>query len=217
MLRLAKTHETLGIVGDQFGGPTYAGDIAAALVLIAKGDSHYRQKDYKKANEQYKEAVNHLSASDKSIQKKLGETYKKLAQSYKRLKDRVQTAHYYKKALDVFTALKDKKNMARTLNTLAEAERYLDHFLVALDYSIRGLEIHKQIDDEEGYAKASMGAGIIYRYIGRYEKSLEHIYDAQLYYKKVNNINRDILLALVPRKGVETLQHMHLNSLNDVF
>lgn len=36
MLRLAKTHETLGIVGDQFGGPTYAGDIASALVTIAK-------------------------------------------------------------------------------------------------------------------------------------------------------------------------------------
>ncbi|MGF1878044.1 dTDP-4-dehydrorhamnose reductase [Photobacterium frigidiphilum] len=36
MLRLAKTHGTLGIVGDQFGGPTYAGDIAAALVVITK-------------------------------------------------------------------------------------------------------------------------------------------------------------------------------------
>lgn len=36
MLRLAKTHDTLGVVGDQFGGPTYAGDIAAALVVIAK-------------------------------------------------------------------------------------------------------------------------------------------------------------------------------------
>ena len=160
-----------------------------ALAIIAKADSFYLQKNYDKANERYKQAVNLLVAKDKTTQKKLGETYKKLAQSYKRLKDREQTADYYKKALDVFTALKDKKNMARTLNTLAEAERYLDHLLVALDYSLRGLEIHKQINDEEGYAKASMGAGIIYRHIGRYEKSLEHIYAAHLYYKKVNNIN----------------------------
>lgn len=36
MLRLAKTNDTLGIVGDQFGGPTYAGDIASALITIAK-------------------------------------------------------------------------------------------------------------------------------------------------------------------------------------
>jgi dTDP-4-dehydrorhamnose reductase len=36
MLRLAKSHDTLGIVGDQFGGPTYAGDIAAALIVITK-------------------------------------------------------------------------------------------------------------------------------------------------------------------------------------
>lgn len=35
MLRLAKERESLGIVGDQFGGPTYAGDIAKALIEIA--------------------------------------------------------------------------------------------------------------------------------------------------------------------------------------
>jgi len=44
MLRLAQTHDTLGVVGDQFGGPTYAGDIASALVTIAQtiynGDSN---------------------------------------------------------------------------------------------------------------------------------------------------------------------------------
>ena len=36
MLRLAKQRDSLGIVADQFGGPTYAGDIATALIKIAK-------------------------------------------------------------------------------------------------------------------------------------------------------------------------------------
>lgn len=34
MLRLAKNRDALSIVGDQFGGPTYAGDIAKTLITI---------------------------------------------------------------------------------------------------------------------------------------------------------------------------------------
>lgn len=160
-----------------------------ALTLILKADSYYFQKNYKLANREYKLVTKLLTASDKRTQRTLGQIYKKLAQSYKRLKDRKQTAAFYKKALDVFTKLKDKKNMARTLNTLAEAERYLKNYFVALDYSIQGIEIHKTIKDPEGRAKALTGAGIIYRHIERYEKSLEHIYEAHLYYKKTNNIS----------------------------
>ena len=36
MFRLGQQRDSLGIVADQFGGPTYAGDIAAALIKIAK-------------------------------------------------------------------------------------------------------------------------------------------------------------------------------------
>jgi dTDP-4-dehydrorhamnose reductase len=37
MLRLGQDRPELGIIGDQFGGPTYAGDIAQALVAMMDG------------------------------------------------------------------------------------------------------------------------------------------------------------------------------------
>ena len=166
----------------------YGDDFFIAQVLLTKGDSFYDQKKYNNANAQYISALKYLVDEDELIQRQLGETYKKLAQSYKRLKNREQTAHFYTKALEIYTSLGDLKLMARTLNTLAEAHRYLDNLVLALDYSTRALEIHKEIDDPVGFAKALLGAGIIYRHINLYEKSLEHINEAYLYYKKVNNM-----------------------------
>lgn len=43
MLRLGKDRDTLNIVGDQFGGPTYAGDIASALVRMT--EQLYKEAD----------------------------------------------------------------------------------------------------------------------------------------------------------------------------
>lgn len=46
MLRLGATCNELSIVGDQIGGPTYAGDIAHALIQIAKNISEGEEVEY---------------------------------------------------------------------------------------------------------------------------------------------------------------------------
>lgn len=160
-----------------------------ALTIIAKGDIFYKKKQYRDAIKEYKEATQYLTSDDPEVQKHLGETTKLIAQSYKRLKNRKQTAIYYRKALDIYTALDNKRLMARTLSALAEAERYLGNFVIALDYSTQALSLFSQLDDPSEQAKANMAAGIIYRHIGRYEKSLSHIQLAHIYYKKVNDIH----------------------------
>ncbi|MDC2889722.1 tetratricopeptide repeat-containing diguanylate cyclase [Psychrosphaera algicola] len=159
-----------------------------ALTFINKGNGYYQQKRYQDAINQYLQAPDYLYGSDKVIQHRLGETYKIIGQSYKRLRNREQAAKYYRKTLEVFTTLQDKRLMARTLNTLADSERYLGNLVIALDYSMQGLELHQGFDDPEAYAKSLLGAGIIYRLIGRYEKSLTHIHEAYLYYKQVNDV-----------------------------
>jgi diguanylate cyclase (GGDEF)-like protein len=166
----------------KYGKPLYI-----ALILEVKGDTFYGRKDYDNAIAQYFQATKYLLGYDKGIQNKLGEIYKKIAQSYKRLKNRKKTAYFYKKSLEVYTNLDNKKLIARTLNTLAEAERYLGNLVLALEYSIRGLKLHEKLNDPVGLNKSLMGAGIIYRHIGRYEKSLEHIYEAHLYYTKMQD------------------------------
>jgi diguanylate cyclase (GGDEF)-like protein len=162
-------------------------NISVALNIIAQADESYHQKHYLEAITQYKEAAQYLSGQDKTIRNQLGETYKKIAQSYKRVQDREKTAYFYEKTLEIYTSLDNKKLMARTLNTLAEAERYLENYIVALDYSNRSLALYKEVNDPEGEAKALMGAGIIHRHIGLYEKSFDYVYVAHQYYKKTNN------------------------------
>lgn len=83
--------------------------LSIANLLIKQGDTDYNLKHYNDANEQYLHAIKYLDNPDKKAQKMMGEAYKKLAQSYKRLENREKTAFFYKKALDTFTAINDKK------------------------------------------------------------------------------------------------------------
>ncbi|MFA0557936.1 MULTISPECIES: dTDP-4-dehydrorhamnose reductase [unclassified Vibrio] len=46
MLRLGETRDALSIVGDQFGGPTFAGDIASTLIQIAKRITQGSEVEY---------------------------------------------------------------------------------------------------------------------------------------------------------------------------
>ena len=73
-----------------------------ALTLLAKADSDYQQKLYNDAIAEYTEALNFLKSSDKIVREKRARTYTKIAQSYKRLKNRKQTAFFYKESLSLY-------------------------------------------------------------------------------------------------------------------
>ena len=150
--------------------------------------SFYKAGNYKQAISTFSSVAkvleNRTHESDLSV---LGRTYIYIAQSYKRLKLREETAAFYRKALATYERIDSKRNMARTLNTLAEAERYLGNLDIALNLVMESLRIHGTIDDPDGKAKAHMGASIILRYIENYELSLEHLKLAYAYFKGENN------------------------------
>lgn len=163
-------------------------EFLTALTLTTKGDIFYKEKQFKAANIQYIRSLMYLTSPDKKIRKKRGDTYKVLAQSYKRLKEPEQVAFYYKKALEDYSALNNKKLMARTMNNLIQAESKLEKYSTALEYASRSLVIYDEINDPEGRAKANSSTGILYRYIGLYEKSLNHLLQAHEYYKEIQDI-----------------------------
>ena len=148
---------------------------------------------YKAGN--YEQAISIFSTIAKALENRtrendvsaLGRAYTYIAQSYKRLKLRKETAAFYRKALATYKRIDSKRNIARTLNTLAEAERYLGNLDTALNLVMESLRIHGTIDDPEGKAKAHMGASIILRYIENYELSLEHLKLAYAYFKREND------------------------------
>ena len=162
-------------------------NIDIAMALSAIGDGFYAQKRYAQAIDLFKMSVTYFLTLKNENNKQLAQIYNRIASSYKHLKDIENSAHYFEKALETFTIIGDKSEMARKLNMLAEAERHLGNLLVALEYATRSIRIHEEIDDPEGRAKAYAGAGTIYRFIGRYEKSLEHIIEAQAYYTSIND------------------------------
>ena len=166
----------------------YGDEMPIAATLITQSDNFYQRKRYEDAISQYTQALKYLSDQDEAIQRRLALTYHKIAQTNKRLKNHILSVAAYKKALDIYTTLGDRKSAARELHNISTEERSKDNFITALDFAIRGLELQKTLDDPEGLAKTLLSAGMIYRYLGRYEESLNHIHQAHLYYKEVNDI-----------------------------
>ena len=175
--------EELLPIAKQYGDGYYV-----ARVLSSRAKLYYQQKNYSEAISEYTNTLTYLPSSNKKIKKQRANTYKNIAQSYKYLNNKDQTVSFYKKALDIYTELKNQKAIAKTLHNLSTAERTRGNYVIALDYAMRALEIFEQIDDPDGRAKALLGAGIIYRHIGRYEKSLNYVREAHRYYKQINNI-----------------------------
>lgn len=162
-------------------------ELLIATTLITKGNGFYQKKDYEDAITAYTKALDYLSDQDDVVQSRLALTYHQIAQSHKHLRNREKSIYFYKNALDIYTVLRNQKSVANSLKNIADVERSRGNYVIALDYSIRGLEIRKQLNDPKALAKALRALGITYRKFGRYEKSLEHINEAYLIYKKENN------------------------------
>ncbi len=198
----------------------FGDDFHLGLINMVSGDSHYKQKRFLLAIEQFKRALSRFKGADKDTIKKLAQVNRKLAECNKRLGNKEQTTYFYKQSLDLYSQIGYEKSMAKILSTLADAERNLGHYEIALNYSLRGLELYQKIDDTLGYAKALIGAGIIYRQIGRYETSLKHIQQAYQFFKEhdkandLSNASNQIGLLYSKLKQFEQARSYYLLTIN---
>ena len=81
---------------------------------------------------------------------------------------------YYKKCLEISTAIGDQSGIASNNCNLGNAYLRLGEYQKAIEYYEKGLEISTAIGDQSGIANNTGNLGNAYRRLGEYQKAIEY-------------------------------------------
>lgn len=168
----------------------YDNDLLIAKTLFRKGRAFYDLKDYLKAEDEFLDALDYLEAQDLDSKTLKADVFHQLGQVNKRLQKHENTADFHKLALAIHLSLEDNVMIARALKNVASAEFKKQNYLEALDYAMRGINLHKDIDEPSEHAELLTVIGLTYRNLNRYETAIKHLIDAQKIYKKLGELGK---------------------------
>jgi tetratricopeptide (TPR) repeat protein len=81
---------------------------------------------------------------------------------------------YYKKSLVIREKLGNKKAIASSLNSMADAYRKLSDFPKALECALRGLKLREELNDAKTICKICITIGVIYKDMEEYDLALSY-------------------------------------------
>lgn len=162
--------------------------LSVAQLHILKARALYDQKRNSASEEVYKLAIEVLTGSDIQSRIMLGDAFHQVGQIYKRRRDFEKSTYYHKLALEQHLAIDDKSLIVQSIKNVAINEFKSKNYLAALDYVFTGLETHKTLNEPEERAELFYTGGMIYRYLYRYEKSLEFLNEALGIYTQTGNL-----------------------------
>jgi CHAT domain-containing protein/lipopolysaccharide biosynthesis regulator YciM len=138
------------------------------------GRSRYKLGDYYQSVVNLTETVQYYTEVGDSSQ--MGFNYAYLGNAYKGLGDLDQAENYYRKSLDILSALGKKKATAQLYGSLARVYSNQERYFEATELFEKANRMLKEEEHEEGMAVTYNNLGSVYKKQGDLEKALDNYY-----------------------------------------
>ncbi len=187
--------------------------------LLAVARNYERGGNNEKAIELAKEALNlNITGRDKF---NIGRNYLTIGSFYAVTADKDSAFHYYTRALELFSGLKNEEWVSNTLLNISAALFDRGELEKALDNALKAYEIKKRITGGNKMHLGSLITNIaaIYLNLKQYSKSIEYSLEAKKLFQDVNSIDGvanselNIALAYVELKKYDRAEEAYLNSI----
>ena len=117
----------------------------------------------------------------------IGKTYLMYGNIYGYLSEPDNEILYFEKALQIFTELDNKIEIAGITHNLAQTFTDFGNYTIAIEYYYKALEIEEKIGNELGIARTLGSIGSAYEDLGDYEKAMEYFKKALEYFEELGH------------------------------
>ncbi|PKP22276.1 MAG: hypothetical protein CVU05_04670 [Bacteroidetes bacterium HGW-Bacteroidetes-21] len=164
-----------------------------ALVHTSIGNVYINQNMYDKALDEYilsGKIIDSLLSIQKNNRELLiakSNNLTNIGNVHYYLNDLEKTEKYYLQALEIYTSLNDKTNMASCLSNLGMVCRSNKEYLKSIDYRKKAFNIFNQMGNVEGMAYCNLGLANTFWDSGNISNAIFHTNEALKYYQQMGS------------------------------